>query len=80
MDLGNGGSRLVAKVLNVKNPGTIEFLVDGEKTPFAVVPVENAGEITVDVNSDIKGVNNIMILFRGGDEELFDFDSWQLIR
>lgn len=80
VDLGNGGSRLVAKVLNVKNPGTIEFLVDGEKTPFAVVPVENAGEITVDVNSDIKGVNNIMILFRGGDEELFDFDSWQLIR
>lgn len=80
VDFSNGASRLTAKVLNIKNPGSIEFFIDGVEKPFAVVPVEKNGDISVDVNPEVKGVKDVYILFRGGDSELFDFDSWHLVR
>lgn len=78
VDFGKGAASLVANVLNVKNPGTIEFIVEGVDKPFAVIPVIKDGEIVVDVNPEVTGVKDLMILFRGGDEEMFDFDSWYL--
>lgn len=79
VDFADGASKLTARVLNVKAKGTIELCADGVEKPIAVVPVEKAGEITVTANKDVKGVKDVMILFRGDDGELFDFDYWKLI-
>lgn len=79
VDFGDGARKLVVKVLNMRSPGTIEFIATGVDKPLAIVPIENNGEITVDITSGVTGVKDLMILFRGGDEQLFDLDSWQLL-
>ena len=73
---------MTVKTLNFKNPGTVEFYLNAlSDAPFATVKVDGtADEQTVEVRSrrPVTGKHDVYILFRGGDEELFDFDWWQM--
>ena len=81
VDFGSrGAKRITAAVLNVHDTGAVIELYAGHLggKPLAVVPVCRAGELTADVLQQVTGVNDLYILFRGGDGELFDFDWWRL--
>lgn len=69
---------LMMEVLNYKSPGTVELYVDslGGK-PFASFDVVGNQVYTAKVQLPVSGKHDVYILFRGGDEELFDFDWWQ---
>ena len=77
-----GPKQMTVKTLNFKNPGTVEFYLNAlSDAPFATVKVDGtADEQTVEVRSrrPVTGKHDVYILFRGGDEELFDFDWWQM--
>jgi hypothetical protein len=73
---------ITAEVLNVKNPGVIEFYADalGGK-PFARIEVDGSKSVlTYPIAKAPTGKHDVYILFRGGDEQLFDFDWWKLVR
>lgn len=67
-----------AAVLNFKNPATIEFYLDqlGGK-PIASLSVTADGNFSAPVVGNPTGVHDLYIIFRGGDEEFFDFDWWK---
>lgn len=69
---------LMMEILNYKSPGTVELYVDslGGK-PFASFDVVGNQVYTAKVQLPVSGKHDVYILFRGGDEELFDFDWWQ---
>lgn len=75
-------SLLRAGVLNVKNEGVIEFYADAlSGKPFARAEVGMDSEVLdVYVKNGPTGVHDVFVLFRGGDEQLFDFDWWKLYR
>ena len=76
----NAPQALQACVLNVRNAGVIEFYKDalGDR-PFARVQVDkDAAQPTAEIRRGPTGVHDVYILFRGGDDELFDFDWWRL--
>lgn len=77
VDFGTGAAKVTARVRG-KAGGTIEMIVDGKT--IAVLDVDkNAGWHTVSAPVEgVKGVHDLMILYRGGDEELFDFDWWKM--
>lgn len=79
-DFGTEAPRhLSLEVLNFKNPGNIEFYTDSVGgTPFASVAVTSARSMTIELNVPVTGKHDVYILFRGGDEQLFDFDWWQV--
>ena len=65
--------------LNFKNAGAVEFYCDelGGK-PMAHIETEGEGEVKyAPVTTEVTGVHDIYILFRGGDGELFDLDWWK---
>lgn len=71
-------------VKNIKSAGCIEFYLDKlDGRPFASLSVP-AGKpddtlvISDKLLSQPNGEHDVYILFRGGDNELFDFDWWQL--
>ena len=78
VDFGTGAAKVTARVRG-KAGGTIEMIVDGKT--IAVLDVDkNAGWHMVSAPVEgVKGVHDLMILYRGGDEELFDFDWWKMI-
>lgn len=81
VDFGSrGAKRITTAVLNVHDTGAVIELYAGHLggKPLAVVPVCRAGELTADVLQQVTEVNDLYILFRGGDGELFDFDWWRL--
>lgn len=81
VDFGASAAKeLTACVLNVKNEGVIEFRSDAlDGKTFARVEInKNTSEITVPVVKIPTGVHDVYILFRGGDEQLFDFDWWKV--
>jgi len=66
-------------MLNFKNEGRVEFYLDelGGK-PAAIVEVTDRDMIkVVPVLYEVRGKHDIYLLFRGGDEELFDVDWWK---
>lgn len=71
-------THVTAKALNHKHSGVVEFYLDhiGGK-PIATVSVTAAGTFTAEVTPAATGIHDICLLFRGGDEELFDLDWWQ---
>lgn len=81
VDFGSTAAKqLSAEVLNVKNTGVIEFYINelGGK-PFARIEVDSSKSvINVPVKKGPTGTHDVYILFRGGDEQLFDFDWWKL--
>ena len=81
VDFGNSKAyHLELSVLHFKNPGKIEFYVNAMSgKPLFSVDVTKDGEIvTPSIDKATNGIHDIYILFRGGDEELFDFDWWRL--
>ncbi len=46
--------------------------------PVAAVNVTANQVVTVEMAAPVTGKHDVYILFRGGDEQLFDFDWWQV--
>ena len=81
VDFGAGAARQVAaRAEKVRAGGTIEFFADGigGKRFAAVTFAPGQSVAKADVTEAPKGVHDVFLLFRGGDEELFDLDCWQL--
>ena len=79
-----GQKAVVVVVGEQKGKGTIEFYTDNmEGKPFCTVPVnrDNAGfptaAFTYLIDTDIKGVHDVYIVFRCESAEPFTFDWWQ---
>ena len=67
--------------LNLKHPGRVEFYLDSiSESPIASVFVSGNAPMGFDapLAKPISGVHDVYILFRGGDEELFDLDWWMI--
>ena len=71
-------------MLNVKNPGVIEFYANSiSGKPFARIEVDGSKNIItspITQHPSPTTQHDVYILFRGGDEQLFDFDWWKLGR
>ena len=85
VDFGEEGPKNVTiETLNFQNPGTVEFYLDAmSDQPFARVQVDGTQKVqTVDVRTrrPVTGKHDVYILFRGGDEQLFDLDWWKMGR
>jgi hypothetical protein len=85
VDFGTEGPKAVTiETLNFRNPGTVEFYLDAmSDNPFAKIEVDGKEPVQkVDVRSrrPVTGKHDVYILFRGGDEQLFDLDWWQMTR
>lgn len=78
----NGPASVTIQTLNFKNPGTVEFYLDAMgNNPFVKVKVDGKQSVqTAEVRGrrPVTGKHDVYILFRGGDEQLFDFDWWQM--
>ena len=79
-----GQKAVVIVVGEQKGKGTIEFYTDNmEGKPFCTVPVnrDNAGfptaAFTYLIDTDVKGVHDVYIVFRCESAEPFTFDWWQ---
>lgn len=80
VDFGSEEPTMVSmEMLNFKNAGRIEFYLDEiSGKPIATIPVNNDNMmITAPVNKGVSGIHDLYLLFRGGDEELFDLDWWK---
>ena len=83
VDFGSEAAKVItAEVLNVKTPGVIEFYADAlSGKPFARIEVDGTKtQFTSPIAKSPTGNHDVYILFRGGDEQLFDFDWWKLGR
>ena len=83
VEFGTEGPKSVTiETLNFRNPGTVEFYLDAlSDQPFASVKVDGTESVqTVQVRTrrPVTGKHDVYILFRGGDEQLFDFDWWKM--
>ena len=82
VDFGTEAAKnLTVETLNFRNPGTVEFYLDAmSDNPVAKVSVDGTKDVqTVEVRSrrPVTGKHDVYILFRGGDEQMFDLDWWQ---
>ena len=85
VDFKNCGQKAVVVVVGEqKGKGTIEFYTDNmEGKPFCTVPVnrDNAGfptaAFTYLIDTDVKGVHDVYIVFHCETPEPFTFDWWQ---
>ena len=81
VDFGAGkAGQVAARAAKVRAGGSVEFFVDGiggkKFATLTFAPGQSAAK--ADVIGAPKGVHDVFLLFRGGDEELFDLDCWQL--
>ncbi len=80
VDFGDGEPTHIAlKMLNFKHQGRVEFYLDelGGR-PVATVEVDGGDMMRMaPVRSGVDGKHDVYLLFRGGDEELFDVDWWK---
>jgi hypothetical protein len=66
-------------ILNFRTSGVVEFYIDSlGGNPFAAFDVKAEGTMKTAVARPVAGRHDVYILFRGGDEQLFDFDWWQV--
>lgn len=85
VDFSNCGQKAVVVVVGEqKGKGTIEYYIDNmEGEPFCTVPVntDNAGfrtaAFTYLIDTDVKGVHDLYIVFRCETPEPFTLDWWQ---
>ncbi|GAO28870.1 beta-glucosidase [Geofilum rubicundum JCM 15548] len=85
VDFGQGARRFSASVASVSKGGSIEIrlgAVDG--TLLGVCEVENTGgwQNWKTVSSKIKktkGVHDVYLVFKGSEDQLFNFDWWQFV-
>ena len=88
VDFGQGGAtELTAAIRNLKHAGRAEFFLDQlDGRPFAAAEFAEdpaLGQervVTAKVPHAPAGKHDVYVLFRGGDEELFDFDWWKLTK
>lgn len=80
VDFGDVEPTMVSmEMLNFKNEGVLEFYLDEiSGRPIARIVVNNDNMMkTAPVTPGVTGIHDMYILFRGGDEELFDLDWWK---
>lgn len=72
--------KLTIKTLGYRNAGVVEFYLDKlDGRPFASVQIKGGADYgSCTLRHAPQGKHDVYILFRGGDEQLFDFDWWQL--
>ena len=80
VDFGDEAPTLATvEMLNFKNPGKVEFYADaiGDR-PIASIEILGEGAVKyAPVTKPVTGIHDLYILFRGGDEQLFDLDWWK---
>ena len=80
VDFGQDGpAEMELQILNFRTPGVVEFYIDAMGgNPFASFDVHASGAMKTSIVRPVTGRHDVYILFRGGDEQLFDFDWWQV--
>lgn len=84
VDFGEGkAARITAAIANFKSAGEVAFFLDKlDGQPISTVRFSEGGQTEVTANvsgrNRPKGVHDVYIQFRGGDEQLFDFDWWKV--
>jgi hypothetical protein len=82
VDFGKGVKEFEASVASASKGGSIEIRIDGkEGTLLGICEVKNTGNwqnwTTLSSKiKDAKGVHDVYFVFKGGDENLFNFDWW----
>lgn len=75
----NGPDAIELHILNFRTSGVVEFYIDSlGGNPFAAFDVKAKGTMKTAVARPVAGRHDVYILFRGGDEQFFDFDWWQV--
>ena len=80
VDFGEEEPTMVSmEMLNFKHPGVLEFYLDEMSgRPIASIDIIDDNMMkTAPVRPGVKGKHDLYLLFRGGDEELFDLDWWK---
>lgn len=83
VDFGTEESKtLQAHISKFKTGGMIEFYLDRlDGQPFARVRIAGGADYgDAQIRRAPKGKHDVYILFRGGDDELFDFDWWKVVK
>ena len=72
-------SEIELMTLNFRTPGVVEFYIDSlGGDPFATFDVKASGAMKTSPARSVTGKHDVYILFRGGDDQFFDFDWWQV--
>ena len=81
VDFGDRLAKAVSvQALNVRNEGRMEFYLD-ELGGSPIARLEISGDAPLKssgIRGEVTGKHDLYILFRGGDEQLFDFDWWRM--
>ena len=80
VDFGTEEPTMVSmEMLNFKHDGVLEFYLDelGGKPIASIDVIDDNMMKTAPVTPGVTGKHDLYLLFRGGDEELFDLDWWK---
>lgn len=80
VDFGEDSPTLVSmEMLNFKHEGVLEFYIDelGGRPIASIDVIDDNMMKTAPVSPGITGKHDVYLIFRGGDEELFDLDWWK---
>ena len=80
VDFGSEQPTMVSiEMLNFKHDGVIEFYLDelGGRPIASIDIIDDNMMKTAPVRPGVTGKHDLYIIFRGGDEELFDLDWWK---
>ena len=80
VDFGQDGpSEIEIQTLKFNTPAVVEFYIDSlVGDPFASFDVRASGAMKTSLARPVTGRHDVYILFRGGDEQFFDFDWWKV--
>lgn len=80
VDFGQDGpSEIEIQTLKFNTPAVVEFYIDSlGGDPFASFDVRASGAMKTSLARPVTGRHDVYILFRGGDEQFFDFDWWKV--
>ena len=75
----DGPSEIEIQTLKFNTPAVVEFYIDSlGGDPFASFDVRASGAMKTSLARPVTGRHDVYILFRGGDEQFFDFDWWKV--
>lgn len=80
VDFGQDGpSEIEIQTLKFNTPAVVEFYIDSlGGDPFASFDVRASGAMKTSLARPVTGRHDVYILFRGDDEQFFDFDWWKV--
>lgn len=80
VDFGQDGpSEIEIQTLKFHTPAVVEFYIDSlGGDPFASFDVRASGAMKTSLARPVTGRHDVYILFRGDDEQFFDFDWWKV--